>query len=302
MTVAITGGTGFVGHTLVERAQRKGVRLSALTRSEQNPRGDVEWIRGDLGNREALLRLVRGAEAVIHVAGVVNAPDAEGFEEGNVAGTMNVVQAALAEGVRRFLFVSSLAAREADLSAYGASKARAEKIVQSSGLDWTIVRPPAIFGPHDREMFELFRAAKWGIMPMPPEGRVSLIHVSDLAELLLDLVRGGEDVTHRLFEVDDGRAEGWTHGELARAIGTAMHKRVWAPHLSRNSLDMLSKIDRFLRRDRAKLTADRVSYMCHPDWVANPSCKVPAARWRPKVDTPAGLLSTAQWYRDRGWL
>lgn len=302
MTIAITGATGFVGQTLIERARRKGLELRALARREQEPVPGVEWVRGDLANREALRQLVRGAEAVIHVAGVVNAPDPASFEEGNVVGTMNVVQAAGAEGVPRFIHVSSLAAREPGLSAYGASKARAEKVVRSSGLDWTLVRPPAIFGPRDRELFELFRAAKWGIVPMPPEGRVSVIHVADLAELLIALVRQGEDVTHRVFEVDDGRAGGWRHVELARAIGTAMHKRVWAPHLSRGALDFFSRIDCLLRRDRAKLRPDRVKYMCHPDWVANPASKVPVGRWLPKVDTPIGLLATAQWYRDQKWL
>lgn len=302
MTVAVTGGTGFVGRTLIERAARKHMALRALARRKQEPAPGVEWIQGDLSDREALRRLVRGAEAVIHVAGVVSAPDAQGFEEGNVAGTMNLVQAAVAEGVPRFIFVSSLAAREPGLSDYGASKARSEKIVQSSGLDWTIIRPPAIFGPRDTGLFELFRSAKWHVVPMPPEGRVSVMHVADLAELLLALVRGGEDVTHRLFEVDDGRANGWAHGELARAIGTAMHKRVWAPNLSRGALEMLSRIERFFRRDGAKLTADRVNYMCHPDWVADPHQIVPPARWRPQVDTPVGLFATAQWYRDQGWL
>jgi nucleoside-diphosphate-sugar epimerase len=109
-----------------------------------------------------------GTEAVIHVAGLVNTTDPDEFERANVLGTMNMIEAARAAGVPRFIFVSSLSAREPELSAYGASKARAEMLIKASGLDWTIIRPPAVYGPRDAEMFELFRAAKWGVVPVPP--------------------------------------------------------------------------------------------------------------------------------------
>ena len=161
MTLALTGATGFVGSTLIERAEAEGIPLKALIRREQPSREGVEWVRGDLEDKAALRRLVGGSEAVLHVAGVVNAPDAAGFEAGNVTGTLNLIEACHAEGVRRLVFVSSLSAREPDLSAYGASKARAEKLVMASGLDWTVVRPPAIYGPRDTEMFEMFRIARW---------------------------------------------------------------------------------------------------------------------------------------------
>lgn len=302
MTIAITGATGFVGQALLDAAAREDIPVRALARREQPDRPGVVWIRGDLASGKALRRLMTGAEAVIHVAGVVNAPDAAGFEAGNVAGTLALVEAALAAGVPRFVCVSSLAAREPHLSAYGASKQRAEKIVAASGLDWTIVRPPAIYGPRDREMFELFRAAKWGVVPMPPPGRASVIHVNDLANLLLALLPGGEDVTHCVFEPDDGQNDGWSHRDLATAIGSAVGRRPWVPHLNRGTLDTLSRIEGLVRRDKAKLTADRVSYMTHPDWVVSARYAVPCARWKPQIATRDGLKATADWYRRHGWL
>jgi nucleoside-diphosphate-sugar epimerase len=300
--VALTGATGFVGQALIDTAFEQGLDLRALTRSPRETRSNLEWIAGDLADRPALDRLVAGAEAVIHVAGVVNAPDGPGFEAGNVAGTLELVEAAVAAGVPRMIFVSSLAAREPQLSLYGSSKARAEKIVAASGLDWTIVRPPAIYGPRDRELFELFRTARLGVVPMPPPGRASIIHVSDLAELLLALLPGGEDVTHRLFEADDGREGGWSHRELARMIGWSVGRRPWVPHLAKRLLEQLARVDRLLRRDKAKLTPDRVAYMTHPDWVVNPALAVPDGRWRPRIATREGMLATAQWYREAGWL
>ena len=301
MTIAVTGATGFVGQALLDRALEAGLTVKALARRAQPPLAGVEWVSGDLGTNDSLRQLVRGAEAVIHVAGVVN--DAAQFESGNVLGTLNVIEAAKAEGVQRFIHVSSLSAREPDLSAYGASKARAEKLVMASGLDWTIVRPPGLYGPRDVDYFEMFRLARWGLMPVPPkEGRASIIHVDDLARLLLALVPGGEGVSSQTFEPDDGREQGWSHYEFARAIGWAMGRRPWVVHLSRASLERAARVDRRVRGTKARLTADRVGYMAHPDWVVSNDARPPHRLWQPLVPTREGLKATAQWYRDNRWL
>lgn len=301
--LAVTGATGFVGQALLDAAEQRGVEVRALTRRATPERRGVEWLRGDLHNRATLARLVERAEAVIHVAGVVNTPDPTGFHLGNVEGTLELVEAAVAAGVPRLVFVSSLAAREPQLSAYGASKRKAEQLVAASGLDWTIVRPPAIYGPRDREILELFKLAqRWGVVPMPPKGRASLIHVDDLAMLLLALVPGGEGVTRAMFEPDDGRPGGWSHTELAHAIGAAVGKRVLAPGLPEPLLRAAAALDKMLRGKAAKLTPDRVGYMVHPDWVSRPMHAVPESIWRPEIATPGGLTRTAEWYRQQGWL
>jgi nucleoside-diphosphate-sugar epimerase len=300
--VALTGATGFVGRAVLEVLVERGHAVRALTRREQAPRTGVEWVRGDLGDRQALARLVEGAEVVIHVAGLTTAHDAAEFEVANVAGTLAVIEATVAAGVPRLVFVSSLAAREPGLSLYGASKARAERLVAASGLDWTIVRPPGVYGPHDVDYLEMFKLARRGIVPVPPPGRSSLIHVRDLAELLVALLPAGEGITHRTFEPDDGRAGGWSHYELARVIGWAVGRRPRVVHLSRRWLERAARADRAIRGKRARLTADRVGYMAHPDWVATPGAAVPERVWTPSIATREGLKATARWYRDNGWL
>jgi hypothetical protein len=120
--------------------------------------------------------------------------------------------------------------------------------------------------------------------------------------LLLALVTGGEDVTHKIFEPDDGRADGWTHGELARTIGWAMNRRPFVPHFSKANLMRAAAIDGFIRKGKAKLTPDRVSYMSHPDWVCAKGKKPPITRWIPRIDTREGLRATAAWYRENKWL
>lgn len=302
MTLAITGATGFVGQALLDRAAKVKLPVRAMARRPQEGRPSVEWIAGDLADTAALDILMQGAEAVIHVAGLVSA-DAEGFEAANVIGTLNVIEAARRAGVPRLVFVSSLSAREPELSLYGASKARAEKLVMASGLDWTIVRPPAIYGFRDKEMLELFKAAKWGVIPMPQrEGRASYIHVEDLARLLVKLVPGGEGVTGQMFEPDDGREQGWSHREIARAIGWAMGRHPYVLHLSPAWLMRAARWGQKLTRGRFKLTEDRAGYMAHPDWVASASAKVPESLWKPIVPTREGLRATAKWYREQGWI
>jgi len=302
VTVAVTGGTGFVGQALLDEAGRRGLQVRALARREQAERTGVEWLRGDLAHRDALRTLVAGVEAVLHIAGVVNAPDPTGFHLGNVTGTEALVEAACAEGVRRLVFVSSLAAREPGLSAYGKSKKHAEEVVQTSGLDWTIVRPPAIYGPRDREIFELFKAARWGVVPLPPPGRASIVHVDDLARLLLALVPAGGQVSERIFEPDDGREGGWSHNELAKAIGAAMGKRVWAPAVPAPVMRAGASLDSLFRGKGAKLTPDRIGYMIHPDWVSRPDKAPPSGLWQAEIATPEGLAGTAKWYREQRWL
>jgi uncharacterized protein YbjT (DUF2867 family) len=303
MTIALTGATGFVGKAVLDEAVRREEPLRALTRRTQGPRAHVDWIEGDLSNPAALANLCHQADAVIHVAGLTNTPDPGQFEVANVGGTARLIAAAKQAQAKRFIFVSSLSAREPDLSAYGASKAKAEKLVEASGLDWTIVRPPGVYGPHDIDYFEMFRSAKFGFVPLPPGGASSIIHVEDLARLLLDLVDASPAlVRHRMFEPDDGREGGWSHKEMAKAIGKAVGRPIFAPHLPQSVLESAAKLDRMLRGDKARLTADRVGYMTHPNWVARSSKKVPEAVWSPRIEGEEGLRSTADWYRKEGWL
>lgn len=261
----------------------------------------MRWVDGALDRPGSLGRLLERADALIHVAGVVKARDAAGFQAGNVAGTAAVVDAAARAGVRRVVHVSSLAAREPELSDYGRSKCDAEREVRLSGLDGTIVRPPAVYGPGDTEMLDVFRMAGRGLVFMPPHGRGSVIHVDDLADLLLALVARDEAVG-RVFEPDDGEPGGWTHASLATAIGWAVGRRVSVVHAPARALALAARADRFVRRGRAKLTPDRAGYLAHPDWASSPDAGVPRDWWQPLIPTRRGLKETARWYREHGWL
>ena len=301
MRLAITGGTGFIGSHLIDAALSAGHQVNALTRREQPLRDGVEWIAGDLSKRDTLELLVSNADAIIHVAGAIRAPNAAGFEEGNVIGTLAMLAAATAGGVQRFVDVSSLAAREPNLSLYGASKERAEELVHHSGLDWVIVRPPAVYGPGDKETLELFRMARIGLMLMPPKGRISIIHVTDLARLLVELA-SPEAPSHCLIEPDDGKAGGWTHREFARALALAVGTKAAVISSPGILLRLAARADQLLRGEKAKLTTDRAAYFSHRNWVVEPKRAAPKAIWHPEIETVEGLKQTAIWYREQGWL
>lgn len=300
MKIAITGGTGFVGSHLIEQAVAAGYRVRALTRRPQAPAPGLEWIGGSLEQPASLTALVEGCEAVIHVAGVVKG-DRDAFRKGNVVGTEAVLEAAAHARIRRFVHVSSLAAREPQLSAYGWSKCASEEPVIASGGDWTIIRPAVIYGARDTELLALFRAAKLGLVPLPSKGRTSVIAVEDLARLMLACLEKSMSFG-RTYEPDDNRPDGWSQQELAEAIGEAVGRRVRTVTLPAAMIRAAAMADSLVRRGKAKLTRDRASYFTHPDWVARSSARPPAELWEPQLSTRAGLADLAHWYRAEGWL
>lgn len=300
-TVALTGATGFVGRITLDRLVAAGWHVRALTRRDQHKKAGVTWVHGRLDDPASLNELCKGADAVLHIAGVVNASDAAGFESGNVTGTANMIAAVQSAGIHRFVAVSSLAAREPGLSLYGASKAKAENLVKESMLDWTVIRPPGVYGPGDTEMFDMFRIATKGWALLPPRGHVSVIHVDDLARLLVTLL-SAENVSKCLFEADDGRAGGWSHEAFAKAIGAAVGRNIRAVHAPGILLKFAGWADRAIRGSKAKLTPDRASYLAHPDWTIDPKATPATALWQPEIATASGLKDTVDWYRKHGWM
>lgn len=300
--ISVTGGTGFVGKRVLALST---LPLRALTRAPQVPTDNIEWVTGDLADSAALGRLCEGVDSILHIAGVVNAADRTGFQIGNVAGTAALVAAAEAAGVRRFVHVSSLAAREPALSNYGASKAEAEALVAESKLDWVTVRPPAVYGPGDREMLDLYRLAAKGLA-IAPKGRISILHVDDLAAALLRLTTAGPSGV--VLEIDDGAGDalnGYSHADFARAIGLGLNRSLFVLPVPEAALRLGADVATFAARLRGtmpQLSHDRARYIAHPDWVARGGNATLAGLWSPKLDAAAGIADTVAGYRAKGWL
>ena len=203
--VALTGATGFVGSHLVDTLVSAGLKPRVLVRGDRarwiGELDGLEIVRGSLEDPEALEALVEGAETVLHLAGALRAPSAAAFLEGNAGGTSRLVDAVRKRSPQAFfLYCSSQAALGPSenpgglgpealprpISAYGRSKAAAEEVVRNSGLRWSIVRPPAIFGPRDVDILEFFRMASRGLIAWPSGSRLlSISCVDEVLKVLL---------------------------------------------------------------------------------------------------------------------
>jgi nucleoside-diphosphate-sugar epimerase len=309
-TVAITGATGFIGPHIVRRL-RDDWQIRILTRRADDPSlcaAKVEAVRGDLDDQASLRRLLEGADAVVHLAGLIKARTREEFFRANAEGVGRLVAiAAAAPTPPRFVLMSSLAAREPDLSAYAASKRAGETALTAAGgaLPWTILRPPAVYGPGDPATLPFFRCVGHGIGPLPgPAGaRLSLIHVEDLANavgaLLADQRGAG-----LIAEVDDGQG-GYGWREMIEAAAAAFGRRariMRVPMAIPYGLGVLNLAFARVAGYTPMLTPGKVREIYHRDWVCDPGPIMACTSWQPAVPLRRGFAATVAWYRQQGWL
>ncbi len=233
--------------------------------------------------------------AVIHVAGAVRGASPREFDHINVTGTANVLAAVAAQAnPPRLLLLSSLAAREPGLSWYAASKRAAEGLLlQRPDLDWVILRPPAVYGPGDREMLSVFRAMARGIAPVPGDAgaRISLLHVADLVAACLACLETAA-VRGQTLTPCDGRAGGYDWREMADLAAAVWGRRVRLWQVPRWLLDGAAWINVKSARLTGRapmLTPPKLRELRHRDWVADNSAITRVTGWRPEIDLRRGL-------------
>lgn len=312
-TVAVTGATGFIGSHIVRQLADAGYRVRVLARRlpvhpvyAERP---VEAVFGSLGEAASLRALLAGADAVVHCAGLVKARSREQFFEVNAAGVRLVAEAARAQAAPvRFLLLSSLAAREPQLSDYAASKRAGETALTQAGgaLAWTIIRPPAVYGPGDHETLTFFRAAQRSVVAVPGarSSRFSLIYASDLARSVHKTLESGATVG-TTFEVDDGRSGGYSWEDLAAAAGAALGTRPNLIRIPRPALQAFAFFNEWgsaLGSKAPMLTRGKAREISHPDWTCRDRTLTQITGWKPQVEIEAGFAETVSWYRDAGWL
>jgi nucleoside-diphosphate-sugar epimerase len=304
--IAVTGAPGFIGPSLVAALARRGWKLRLLVR-RWSPLPSLEGVEadvvlGDLFDEAALKRLVMGADAVIHAAGLIKARQPSDFLAVNRDGT--ALLSALAPEARLIL-LSSLAAREPQLSPYAASKRAAELVIAGRSGPWMAVRAPAVYGPGDRETLAYFRAVARGVAPQPgvAGARLSLVHVADLAEALaLAVERAPAD---SVYEIDDGCEGGYSYREMARAAAEAVGRKAWPLAVPRLVMDAIAKangIAQSLGGPVQILTAGKVNEIFHGDWTVHDRRLAAAIGLCPRYDLVSGFRNTISWYRVHDWL
>ncbi|MBI1181788.1 MAG: NAD-dependent epimerase/dehydratase family protein [Alphaproteobacteria bacterium] len=303
--VALTGATGFVGAHVLDRLLAAGCRVNALTRRPQPARPGVAWIAGDLDDPAALARLTDGADAVVHVAGLIKARRTREFFAVNEGGTRRVLDA-IGERNIRYIHLSSISAREPQLSAYAASKAAAETaVLERSGLDFTILRPPVVYGPGDRETLVFFRAARSrrALLPGSPRHRTSLIHVHDLAAAVVAAM-AAPALSGRTADVHDGAPDGYAFPEVLSMIAgrAAWHRPLFVPPAALGSVGALTWMASLFTGGAPMLTPGKARELSFPDWVCHDRSLFEEAGWTPALPASIGLPATRAWYEENGYL
>jgi nucleoside-diphosphate-sugar epimerase len=323
----VTGASGFIGWHVARELLRVGRTVRALVRpaSEVRPLRElgVEIFVGDVTQPDSLAEPARGVDAVVHLAGVVQAASEEAHRRVHVDGTMNLLDAlaANAREVRRLVYVSSLAATGAshgreslDESAtprpvgpYGRTKLEAEAAVLEHKDRWpvTIFRPPLVYGPRDRSLLPYFQAVRAGLVVLPGGGEqlLSIVHGADLASAIVRAVER-EHVSGQIFHVTDGPARRLR--DMAEAIRLAQGTPAVPVTLSRGTLETTQRIGRFFLRWFPAMPGwihpDSMDLLVATGWNCSDALVRKTLGWSSNVTLVEGLAQTVDWYRDAGWL
>ena len=327
MRVLLTGGSGFLGSFTAEQLAVDGHVVRALVRPrsdkqvlEKLPR--VEFAAGAIEDAASLLPACEGVDAVVHVAGIVKARRPEDFFQVNAEGTKNLLEAAIRKGVGRFVYVSSLAAvgPSADgtpvgddaeprpVTNYGRSKLEAERAVLAAKdkLHVTVLRPPLIYGPRDRETLAFFTSVRNGVLPMTGDGTntLSVVYVEDCAAAVVRVLHAQGVPSGRSYFVDDGSVYVWRDAleEIETALGRRALVRFGMPLGVVKVAAAATQLWGKMTNTAQMLTLDKVNELTQPHWVCSGAGARRELGWEPRVQWAQGVQEAVKWYRAEGWL
>jgi nucleoside-diphosphate-sugar epimerase len=308
--VAVTGATGFIGRRLLPQLAAAGWRLRILVRRDPADALwgdlDIEVVQGDLRDAAASTQLVAGADAVVHLAGLIKAPSRDDFMRANRDGTRHLASAVAANPQTHLLLVSSLAAREPTFSDYAASKRAAEQAaIDVLGERLSILRPPAVYGPGDRETLAFFKLASLPWVPLlgAAQARSAVIHVDDLCAALVGML--GRPATGRIETACDARPAGYSWREVmetaAGALGVTPRGYLPLPAGLLKTVAIAGDLGRLLGRGNM-LNTQKLRELRHLDWAVSDAERLNLPQWTPAWGLQAGFADAVLAYRQHGWL
>jgi dihydroflavonol-4-reductase len=329
MKALVTGSSGFVGSTLVEALNLKGIEVRCLLRKSSSrlnlAKAKFETIEGDLSNLSALDSAVKDVDWIFHVAGVVAAKNREDFFRSNVVGTKNLVEAASrnAKNLKKFVLVSSLAAagpsnpsrpaEEEDVchpvSWYGESKraAEVEALKFAGSLPLVIVRPPAVYGPRDKGVFTFFQVVNAGILPQlglqnPDPRRYSFVHVEDLVSGIL-LAAEKNTQNGSIYYIAGDEKISWV--EAMQALAKGLEKKTFRVPLPIPVMKGAAAICTGVAKisgNALPFSLDKMKEIEALAWTCSNQKAKKDLGFEPSWSLENGFRITGEWYRQNGWL
>jgi nucleoside-diphosphate-sugar epimerase len=325
-TALVTGGSGFIGSHLVELLLQKGYVVRCLLRKTSSTawlKGlPITVIHGDVYDEQALATAVAGVDYIYHSAGLTKAKEKAEYYRANAEGTRNLLQAAIrhAPNLSRFVQISSQTAAGPSptatpitedqsgepITTYGKSKLQAEKecLAVLDKLPITIVRPPAVFGPRDKDVFEFFATMQKGLQPVVGFGEkyVTLIHVKDLVR---GIVMAGESANSigKTYFIGSKQMYGWKEvGEFTRkALGRgAVTLRV--PEAGVYVIAAFAEFFSLFSSKPALINFEKARDMVQDYWTCDSSKAKRDFGYEQEIALEAGINDTIAWCRQQGWL
>ncbi|MDI6767748.1 MAG: NAD-dependent epimerase/dehydratase family protein [Bacteroidota bacterium] len=326
MRVLITGATGFIGSHLTEQLHQGGHTLRCLIRKNSNLQWikhlPIEYVEGDYFDPESLRQAVRDVDLIYHSAGVTKAKTKAGYYEGNHLPTRNLLQAVLAsnQNLIRFVHISSGAAvgpsanNEAvnestpfhPITTYGISKKMAEEecLNVMDKIPTTIVRPPAVYGPRDKDVFEFFNTMNKGLQPMIgfKDTYVSLIHIKDLID---GIILAGEHpkAIGQTYFISSERYYKWK--ELGEITARILNKRVFRLRIPKTMIYTIATVAEFLSSFSPKpalINLEKAKDMVQDAWIFSIEKAKKELGFKESLSIEEGIKETVQWYRKHNWL
>jgi nucleoside-diphosphate-sugar epimerase len=328
MTILVTGGSGFLGSHIIEQLSQSGRAVRALVRRSSDTKflrtlSNVELFDGAIDDRDSLARAVEGVVAVVHSAGLVKARSLDEFMRVNARGTEYLLEACLPHKneLKRFVLVSSIAVggpsdahgnpvpldqAPRPVTDYGRSKLAAERaaLAKKDELKITVIRPPAIYGPRDREILAFFKSIKLGVLPLlgSPQSKLSMTFGPDCARACIRAI-DADVPSGSVFAVDDGAVH--TMAELIHEAESAVGKRAFLriplPRRVVEGAAFMSEAYGRVTNRAVMLTRDKCNEL-FDQWVCDSSSTQRALDWAPSVTFSQGVQRTVDWYREAGWL
>ncbi|NIJ53154.1 NAD-dependent epimerase/dehydratase family protein [Dyadobacter arcticus] len=338
--VFITGASGFIGYHLVEAALNAGMEVHAAVRptsdltflkklqavwTKKGSETKLVFVNTDFSSKEALKILLEEGKYthIIHAAGVTKAKGAAAYNLVNADYSRNLAQAAMSSDIplQRFVFLSSLAAigplayaeeqpitentLAIPVTEYGKSKLLAEHYLeQVSGLPLSIIRPTAVYGPGEKDLFVLFKTLNSGLDAYIGKGpqRLSFVYVKDLVDATMAaLAENHREVT--VYNISDGNA--YDRYALADRFREISGKQIFRTHLPMMLVKMMAgMLDALYTFSSATplLNREKLKELTAPNWI----CSIDAARnnlqYKPQYDLRQGLTETLSWYKENKWL